>query len=204
MYVLIGLLIATPLAMWISRLSPALAGWRLGGWPTFFLGIGWGVVLSAGVAAWMWLLLPHDGLLADASYLPLATVVRPVDWAVLVLAAPVAEEIFLRGVLLGGMQRNWSPFWAVVLCATFDVILHFTQPWIAVHFAVAIGYALAFRWSGSVVAPILAHMMAVSALLLSRMYPAGLYQFSPQTLLLAAGGGVLLIIVGGIGRRHSK
>lgn len=198
MYLLIGLLIATPLAMWIARMSPAQAGWRLGGWPAPFIGIGWGVILAVGLTAWMRLLL-HNG-----DYLPITTIVRPIDWVMLAVAAPLAEEMFLRGALLGGLQRSWSPFWAVILCATFDVILHCTQPWIAAYFVVAIGYALAFRWSGSVFASIIAHMMAVSALLLARMYPWTLHRFSPQTLLTVAGAGLLLVIVGGVGRRKDR
>lgn len=198
LYLLAGLLLLSLPAMWVLRLPTAQAGWRAGGWPTLVLGLGWGGLLGVGMVAWLRLLL-HTG-----NYLPIPTVVLPADWAVLALAAPVAEEVFFRGVLFGSLQRSWSPFWAVFLSAVADTAVHSTQPWIAVHFAVAVGYALSFRQSGSIFTPIIAHALAVSALLLASLHPRAVQEMPGITLGIAAGGALLLILVGGLGRlrRH--
>ena len=127
----------------------------------------------------------------------------PADWAVLVLAAPVAEEIFFRGILFGGLQRSWSPFWAVVLSAAADTLVHSAQPWIAVHFAAAVGYALAFRQSGSLLTPIIAHALAVAVLLFARLHPAAVQRLSAPTLLLAAVAALALILIGSLARRRN-
>ena len=197
LYLLAGMLLLALPAMWVTRLPAAQAGWRAGGWPALVLGLGWGGLLGTGLAAWLRLLL-HTG-----NYLAIPTVVLPVDWAVLALAAPVAEEVFFRGVLFGGLQRNWSPFWAVFLSAVVDTAVHCTQPWIAVHFAVAVGYALAFRQSRTILTPILAHALAVSALLLARLHPQAVQDLPVATLGVAAGGALVLILIGGVGRRQA-
>jgi len=196
LYLLAGMLLLALPAMWVTRLSPKQAGWRMGGWPAPALGVGWGVLLATGLAAWLKLLL-HTG-----DYLPIPTVVLPADWAVLALAAPVAEEIFFRGILFGGLQRSWSPFWAVFLSAIADTVVHSTQPWIAVHFVAAVAYALSFRLSGSILTPIIAHALAVTALLLARLHPAAVQHLPTQTLYTAAGGALILILAGSLGRRR--
>ncbi len=193
-YLLAGLLLATPLVMLVTRLSPTLAGWRWGGWTTPVLGLGWGGLLAVGAVAWMRLLL-HD------RYLPIESTVQPSDWLLLVLAVPVAEEIFFRGAIFGGLQRNWKPFWAVCLSATFYTFAHSTEPWLALQWLAAAGYALAFRQSGSVVTPILAHALVTAALLASRSAPAVVAEFSGQALLIAAGGCLALLLAAALGAR---
>jgi len=198
LYLLAGMLLLALPAMWVTRLPAAQAGWRAGGWPALVLGLGWGGLLGTGLVAWLWLLLN------TGNYLAIPTVVIPADWAVLVLAAPVAEEVFFRGVLFGGLQRSWSPFWAVFLSAVADTAVHYSQPWIAVHFAVAAGYALSFRQSRSILTPILAHMLAVTALLLARLHPHAVKDLPAPVLGIAAGGALVLILVGGLGRSRQE
>jgi len=194
LYLLAGLLLLAPLGMWVTRLAPAQAGWRAGGWQAPVLGIGWGMLLACGLMAWLRLLL-HSG-----NYLPIPAVVRPTDWVVLALAAPVAEEVFFRGVLFGGLQRNWSPFWAVILSAAADTVVHSAQPWIAVHFAASAGYALAFRRSGSLLTPILAHSIAVAALLFARLHPVTVQRLPDLTFFLSAAAAMALILIGSLAR----
>jgi hypothetical protein len=198
LYLLAAMLLLAVPAMWAMRLSPAQAGWRLGGWPALALGVGWGVLLAAGVAAWLRLLL-HTG-----NYLPIPAVVLPLDWIVLALAAPVIEETFFRGIIFGGLQRSWSPFWAVVLSTGIDTAVHFAQPWIALHFAAAAAYALAFRQSGSLLTPLLAHALAVTALLLARLHPALIQHLPAHTLYIAAASALALIIFGSLARARSQ
>ena len=197
-YLLAGMLVAVPLVMWVARLSPAGAGWRVGGWPTLALGVGWGTLLGAGVAGWMWLLL------RTGNYLPIPAWASSTDWAMAVAAVPIVEELFFRGALFGSLRRTWSLSWAVILSATADGIVHSAQPWVAVQFAAAVGYALAFRQSGSILTPMLAHAMAVAVLLLTRAYPAAVMEMSPRLLLIAAGVGVALIVIGVVGRSRDK
>ncbi|MHB0936891.1 MAG: CPBP family intramembrane glutamic endopeptidase [Armatimonadota bacterium] len=197
LYLLAGMLLLALPAMWVARLPAAQAGWRAGGWPALVLGLGWGSLLGTGLVAWLWLLL------RTGNYLAIPTVVMPVDWAILALAAPVAEEVFFRGVLFGGLQRSWSPFWAIFLSAVADTAVHSTQPWIAVHFAAAVGYALSFRQSGSILTPILAHALAVTALLLARRHPGAVQDLPVHVLYIAGGAALALILAGSLGRRSS-
>lgn len=194
-YLLIGLLVLALPVMWVARLSIAQAGWRFGGWAVGVLGVGWGVLLGAGLVAWLRYLL-HTG-----NYLPVPVSATAVDWALLVVAGPIVEELALRGVLLGSLQRAWSPFWALSLTAGADVLIHANQPWLAVQFVAALGYGLAFRQGRSVAAPVLAHALAVTALLLARLHPWAVRAVSPRWLLIGAGAGVVLILIGALGRR---
>jgi len=196
LYLLAGMLLIAPLVMWGARLSPARAGWRVGGWPAPVLGIGWGLLLGTGMVAWLRLLL-HTG-----NYLPIAARVQPADWAVLALAAPVAEEILFRGVLFGALQRSWSLFWAIFLSAGIDTAVHSAQPWIAIHFTVAAAYAVAFRQSGSLLTPVIAHALAVSALLLARLHPAAVQHLPAWSLYIVVAVALALICAGSLRRRR--
>lgn len=200
-YLLLSLLAATPLLWAVLRVPPPRAGWRWDGWPTLVLGLGWGVLLGTGVLEWMRLL--GYGTLSGfvlgvqkPDYLPIPLDVRPQDWLILVLFVPVAEELCLRGALLGGLLRAWSPLWAVFLSATTDVVLHAEQPWIFVRFLVAVGYALAFLTSGSVLTAMLAHSLAAGAMLLAKRYPGAVFALPSAVLLTAAIVSLLFILLG--------
>ena len=186
-----GLVVVTPLLMWATRLSRAEAGWRWRGWPTLALGFGWGGLLALGLAAWLRLLMQ------TGDYLPIPAVIAPADWLLLVVAAPVAEELFFRGAVLGSLQRSWSPFWAIFLSAIIYTGVHSSEPWIAVTLLASTGYALAFRHSGSVLTSMLAHALAVAALLAARSDPAFILSLPSQIPPIVGGGCILLLLIAG-------
>ena len=194
-YLAIGMAVATPLTMWVTRLSPALAGWRWRGWTTLACGLGWGGLLATGLIAWLRLLL-HTG-----DYLPIRSLTSPTDWLLLVCVAPLVEEAFFRGAILGNLQRRWSPFWAVFLSAMFYTTVHSTEPWIAITFGVSIGYALAFLQAGSVAAPMLAHAIAVAALFGARAAPDFVLSLPPTLLPIVAAACVVLLLIAGWAQR---
>lgn len=196
-YIAAGMMVAGLLLTWATRLPAADAGWRWRGWATPALGIGWGGLLGVGLVAWLRLLI-HLG-----NYLPIPAAITPTDWLLLVALAPVAEEIFFRGAIYGNLQRNWSPFWAVFLSAIIYTAVHSPEPWIAVTFFTAVGYTLAFRQSGSLITAILAHAIAVSALLASRVYPGVIVALPLSYLGMVGGGCVVLVLIAGWGQKKN-
>jgi len=206
LYLLAGMLAATPLLWLLFRLPPSQAGWRWHGWPTLVLGLGWGGLLATGVLCWLrllgtgvlsWLRVWHGA----REYLPIPIGITPMDWLVVVLLAPVAEELCLRGALLGALQRRWSPFWAIMLSAAADGLVHASQPWTAIIFLAAVGYGLAFASSGSVITSMLAHAITMAVLLLGKRFPAQAFALPAAVLAAAAAGSLLLILIGAAARR---
>jgi len=188
--------LGTPLLLWATRLSPRKAGWRWTGWRGLAVGSAWGCLLAVFGVAWLFFLL-HTG-----NYLPIAVVPTALDWFLLVMLLPVAEEAFFRGAIFGGLQRSWRPFWAVILSAMLYVVAHAAEPWLAFVFLNGIGYAYAFRQSGSVVSPMLAHILAVGTVLIARVYPEALMHLSPFW--LAGAGSIALLAVFFVGKiRHA-
>lgn len=160
------LLLGTPLLLRSLRLTPRAAGWRWDGARTLGVGAGWGGVLCVLELGWLRVLL-HTG-----NYLPIPIAPSLPEWLVLALALPLAEECFFRGVIFSALQRQWRPVWAVLLSALCYLAAHATDPWLAFVFLNGVGYALAFRQSRSLAAPLLAHILVVAALLSARVYPS--------------------------------
>ncbi|MHB9134709.1 MAG: CPBP family intramembrane glutamic endopeptidase [Armatimonadota bacterium] len=187
--VLAVLALAVPLGVRRLRLTPVQAGWRWGGIGTVFQGIGWGVLLAAGMLTWL------RYLIGTGNYLPISVTPTPLDWVLLVIAVPIVEELFFRGVVFAGLQRTWRPFWAVALSATICTLAHPYDSWLALIFLAGVGYALAFRFSRSVVPPIIAHALVSTALLIGMAYPLPLYRLPPLPLLIVAIGALLVIVL---------
>jgi len=77
-----------------------------------------------------------------------------------VVMAPLAEELFFRG-LLQSMLRNYLPAWpTVIISASFFAILHFPNPQDVIPL-LALGLVLGYNYerTGRLVAPILIHAM---------------------------------------------
>lgn len=195
LYLSLGMLLAAGLVLWWGKISARQAGWRAGGWRAVLQGVGWGGVLAAASLAWL------HFLLRTGRYLPIPVVPAPVDWIMLVLVIPAAEEIFFRGAVFAGLQRSWSLFWAVFLSALVSVLCLPMQRGLAFIFLGAVGYALAFRLSGSLVAPILAHMLVAVVFLLGRIHPGAIGALPPLALAIAVATAVALILAGLLARR---
>ena len=183
-----ALLLGTPLLMRWIHLSPREAGWYWEGWRTPLLGAAWGMLLAVLSVGWLRLLL-HTG-----NYLPIPIAPSPLEWLLLALALPIAEECFFRGVIFSWLRRGWRPLWAVLLSALCYLAAHAADSWLAFVFLNGVGYALAFRQSRSIAAPLLAHILVVAALLTARIYPAATSDL-PLSLLGAVTLLALLLLV---------
>jgi membrane protease YdiL (CAAX protease family) len=112
----------------------------------------------------MWLLnMLEDSLFAHDKILARALL--------LVVIAPISEELLFRGIILRGLLSRYRPAAAVVLTALLFAILH-ANPW---QFFSALFLGIVFGWfylrTGSIALCILAHAMANGLNMLSTMIP---------------------------------
>lgn len=82
----------------------------------------------------------------------------------------------------------------MLLSALCYLAAHAADSWLAFVFLNGVGYALAFRQSRSIAAPLLAHILVVAALLTARIYPAATSDL-PLSLLGAVTLLALLLLV---------
>lgn len=83
--------------------------------------------------------------------------------AMIIILAPLGEEIFVRGFLFGGMRASWG-FWpAALVSGIFFGLLHYTgsESWAVVGQLAMFGIALAWLYerTGSLWPPILVHAL---------------------------------------------
>ncbi len=130
--------------------------------------LGWG--MAALVAAWIVVvayqvlvdaldievLKPVSAIHGEESFTMLAVVLTGI--AVL-LMAPLAEEIFHRGFLVGAIARRWGPAAAVVISAAIFSVLHFDVGSLIPFFIVGVAFALAYLKSRNLWASISAHFI---------------------------------------------
>lgn len=149
---------ASPVAL---GLAPAGVGRRL------MLGFGSGLLLFAVtvfvVAPALYALL---SLLVGGQVVPPQQEVLPerpatihvlLGAVVVVLAAPLGEELFFRGLLFGGLRRS-LPFWAAALISsTIFAVVHVYVLLMPLLFLVGFGLAYVYERSGSLVTSIAAH-----------------------------------------------
>lgn len=75
-----------------------------------------------------------------------------------VVLAPVAEEVFLRGLAYTRLRRAMPPIWAAVLSSLIFGALHGDIIWFMSAFMAGLAMAWIFQRTGSLWAPILVHM----------------------------------------------
>jgi membrane protease YdiL (CAAX protease family) len=94
----------------------------------------------------------------------------PVQILLIVIAAPVSEEICFRGMLFGGLRERLPKLGAALISAVIFGGLHATTGVSAVPPLIAFGFLLALLYekTGSVVPGILLHMLNNSAALLGQ------------------------------------
>jgi membrane protease YdiL (CAAX protease family) len=165
------LLIATQVAMlavsWLFVFRPrALAGWPswIGPDPGRALrsGFGWGILAwigaTAASAAALWV-LDALGIQADAQAAEQAlNVVEP--WlAVLaiVILAPIAEELFFRGVVYNAWLREGGRRYALVGSAALFAVIHLSLVAIVPIFLLGLALAWIYRRTANLLAPIAMH-----------------------------------------------
>jgi len=77
--------------------------------------------------------------------------------AVVGLIGPALEETLFRGVLFGGLRRQWS-FWpAAAASAAVFALVHMSLPGFASYALLGFVFAAVYEWRGSLVAPWAAH-----------------------------------------------
>ncbi len=76
----------------------------------------------------------------------------------LVVAAPICEELFFRGIVLEQTRRKWGAFWAVVASSLFFGLVHIPM-WPQVVNAALVGFVLGYLYivTGSLIPVILVH-----------------------------------------------
>ncbi|HEX6228311.1 MAG TPA: CPBP family intramembrane glutamic endopeptidase [Solirubrobacterales bacterium] len=94
----------------------------------------------------------------------------PFQILLVVIAAPISEEIFFRGMVFGGMRRRMPQLLAALVSAVIFGLLHAFSGISAVPPLIAFGFILALLYekTGSVVPGILLHMLNNSAALLAQ------------------------------------
>ena len=171
-----GLLQGIALAMAQVALALGLAhgrSWFAGGRP-WALGLVrpprtlWFLALAPPVGAGLWFLGGSlRALVPSTSVAPIETAVSSpsgmLSIAVLAALVPLAEELFFRGLLFGLLERRWSGGVAFFAISTIFTLAHLWQAWGAWGSVVAIlatGLTLTGLrwWSGSVMAPAIAHV----------------------------------------------
>lgn len=74
-----------------------------------------------------------------------------------VLIAPLAEELFFRGFLLGGLSRAWSAVPALVLSSALFSALHFDVGSLIPFMLAGLLFGALYVRTGGVTAPVIAH-----------------------------------------------
>lgn len=91
-------------------------------------------------------------------------------YSLVIFWGPVAEELYFRGVLLPVFARWWKPLPAVLFLGLVFALIHMHVPSLAVLFVVATVLSLAYIATGSIVTPIVIHMLFNSISLASFLY----------------------------------
>lgn len=86
----------------------------------------------------------------------------------IVLVAPLAEEVFFRGYLLEALERPWGRIGSLVLSSAAFAAVHGHGPALPVYCLYGLGLGLAARRAGTLVVPITAHV-TINALAVARL-----------------------------------
>jgi membrane protease YdiL (CAAX protease family) len=94
----------------------------------------------------------------------------PIQVLLIVVAAPISEEVCFRGMLFGGLRERLPRFAAALISALIFGGLHATTGISAVPVLVAFGFILALLYekTGSIIPGILLHMLNNSVALLGQ------------------------------------
>lgn len=132
--------------------------WPLGVWAAGLL-----IVLVYSVAVALIGELTGNDLsrLAEGNPLPDTEAMTDTVWFVLglsvVVAAPLGEELFFRGLLFRAMQARWNVALAAVVSGLLFALVHFEVSVVLPFWGIGILFALSYYWSGSLWTPVIAH-----------------------------------------------
>jgi membrane protease YdiL (CAAX protease family) len=136
------------------------------------VGLGLAAGLAAAAVAFVYLRIvdaiePLRALKQESQELTKSLQGNAVAWILVlaVVAAPLFEEYIFRGLVFKGLRRSMKPVFAILASAAIFAIVHPPLSFVPV-FGLGVAAALAFEGSGSLLAPILAHMLYNGAVVL--------------------------------------
>lgn len=170
------------LVSWLFVFRPkALIGWPSWAAPNaggaLRAGLGWGLLAWAGamiVSAGMVLLLEELGI--DIEPQAAEQALQLVDpWLAIlaiVILAPLAEEIFFRGVVFNAWLREGGRTWAYLGSSALFAVIHLSLVAVVPIFLLGLALAWVYRRTGNLLAPIAMHAtvngLSVTLALLAR------------------------------------
>lgn len=94
----------------------------------------------------------------------------PIQVFLIVVAAPISEEVCFRGMLFGGLRERLNKWWAALIAGAIFGLLHALTGLSAVPPLMAFGFILCLLYeeTGSIVPGILLHMLNNSVALLAQ------------------------------------
>lgn len=165
------LLISTQLALlavsWLFVFRPrALVGWPSWAGPdvagALRAGLGWGVLAwmaATAVSALVVVGLERLGIPADPQAAEQALLVVDPWLAIvaIVILAPIAEELFFRGVVFNAWLREGGPRFAYLGSAILFAVIHLSLVAVLPIFLLGLALAWVYRRTGNLLAPIAMH-----------------------------------------------
>ena len=127
------------------------------------------VAMLFGIVEPLGSLIPMPDFLAEA-FLAMASLNGVFAFAMMVIAAPVFEELLFRGIILEGLLNNYSPFKAILVSSLLFGLVHL-NPW---QFIAGLVLGLFMGWvyyhTRSVLSTIIIHASANGAGYLARVF----------------------------------
>jgi hypothetical protein len=90
---------------------------------------------------------------------PLAPYMLVLLLLLIAVLAPIAEELFFRGMLYGWLRQQWGTGVAIIASAAIFAVLHFIPLLIPALFFIGLVLALLREWSNSTIPCIILHML---------------------------------------------
>ncbi len=120
--------------------------------------LGWS---AAGISAYLAFALIYASVIGQPEQEEIAEKFGnlPAQFLLIVIAAPLAEEICFRGFLFGGLRKRLPMIPAALAGGLFFGLLHFTTGWSAVPVLVFLGvmFAVVYEKTGSLWPPVILH-----------------------------------------------
>ena len=114
----------------LTDTTPTGAAWVLGSWKQILQGLGLGVILAMGLFLLNVIFPPDLEVITPSPFGKMAFLAgwqRLAWFSIVVVLAPVFEELLFRGVMYGGYRRSVGRGWAAFLCTIFFWLLHLPE-----------------------------------------------------------------------------
>ncbi|HMN28216.1 MAG TPA: type II CAAX endopeptidase family protein [Caldilineaceae bacterium] len=167
----VGIYLVVVLAVYLFAVRRPNSSWQLVGVRAFDPRWWWGIIIifplqMMGMALINTLLVPlvtgaeFENPQVDAITGGLSMDVGDLLLLLLLIAviAPIAEELFFRGMVYPVMREHWRPTWAIILNAALFSLVHFIPILLPGLFLVGLILAWVRERSGSLIPGILLHM----------------------------------------------